>query len=149
MKRTLPSVLRAYANCLHFVFVTLITSLVSFSAFSQSVFIEDLNQRENTDEFEFSQLISCNGKAFVVVRGRELWTSYLASNEQDVSIKLGSYDTVTNVTKVGNHVYFTAHTSDKGMELYRSDGTPEGTTLVEDIYPGAGDSNPSLLVDVS
>ncbi|HSP99377.1 MAG TPA: hypothetical protein VL049_19315 [Candidatus Dormibacteraeota bacterium] len=32
-----------------------------------------------------------------------------------------------------------------GEELWRSDGTPEGTSLVRDLYPGSGSSSPASL----
>ena len=33
-----------------------------------------------------------------------------------------------------------------GVELWRSDGTAAGTTLVKDIDPGTGNSHPSNMV---
>src|SRR5690348_13477608 len=85
---------------------------------AQSVFMADLNERENTEEFEFSNLVGVNGKTYVIVRGRELWASYLAENDEDVIVKLGGYDTVTNLTVVGSRIYFAARTVEKGLELY-------------------------------
>jgi len=41
---------------------------------------------------------------------------------------------------VGDHVYFRADTQSTGNELWKSDGTPEGTVLVKDIYPGSSSS---------
>ncbi len=34
-----------------------------------------------------------------------------------------------------------------GRELWRSDGTPEGTALVRDVLPGPGSASPSCLVE--
>ncbi len=42
-------------------------------------------------------------------------------------------------------IYFAAADPLRGMELWRSDGTPGGTMLVKDIYPGPGSSSPSGL----
>jgi len=39
-------------------------------------------------------------------------------------------------TAIGDKVFFTADEGTKGRELYVSDGTPEGTTLLKDIRPG-------------
>jgi ELWxxDGT repeat protein len=36
-----------------------------------------------------------------------------------------------------------------GYELWKSDGTPEGTTLVKDIHPGQKDSNPSQFAAIA
>ncbi len=42
----------------------------------------------------------------------------------------------------GNHLYFTKYDIDHGVELWRSDGTPEGTALWLDILPGPASSEP-------
>jgi ELWxxDGT repeat protein len=42
----------------------------------------------------------------------------------------------------GGRLYFAAGTADAGLELWTSDGTPEGTRLVKDIWPGPGGSGP-------
>jgi ELWxxDGT repeat protein len=47
-------------------------------------------------------------------------------------------------TAMGNYVYFVAYTIESGHELWRTDGTEEGTHMVKDIFPGAGGSlNPT------
>ena len=45
-----------------------------------------------------------------------------------------------------NGVVLFAATSALGRELWRSDGTTEGTFLVQDVAPGSDSSNPTLLV---
>lgn len=58
------------------------------------------------------------------------------------------------LTQVGNLVFFRARccpSTDpmaKGWELWRSDGTENGTVMVVDIHPGPGDSFPADLVNV-
>jgi ELWxxDGT repeat protein len=44
-------------------------------------------------------------------------------------------------------LYFIAHDSDRGSELWRSDGTVAGTRLVADIRPGAEGSNVEWLTE--
>ncbi|MBI4583171.1 MAG: hypothetical protein HY717_04030 [Planctomycetes bacterium] len=39
-------------------------------------------------------------------------------------------------------MFFTVYSPLRGLELWRSDGSPEGTVLVKDIYEGPDDSNP-------
>lgn len=46
---------------------------------------------------------------------------------------------------LNGQIYFAAYTGTLGLELWASDGTPGGTRLVSDIYPGAGHSNPCQL----
>ena len=49
---------------------------------------------------------------------------------------------------VGGILYFTALDPTNGAELWKSDGTPGGTTLVKDINPGSGDSFPGDTTNV-
>jgi ELWxxDGT repeat protein len=49
-------------------------------------------------------------------------------------------------TPVGPHLYFAAEDGAHGLELWRTDGTPEGTVLVRDIAPGSASSYPRELV---
>jgi ELWxxDGT repeat protein len=46
-------------------------------------------------------------------------------------------------------LYFMANDGTYGYELWRSDGTPSGTTMVKDIRPGLGRSNPDKLTNVN
>jgi len=41
----------------------------------------------------------------------------------------------------GGNLFFAADDGISGLEMWRSDGTPEGTTLVKDINPGPADAN--------
>lgn len=42
-------------------------------------------------------------------------------------------------------LFFVIHTAPYGAELWLSDGTPQGTRIVRDIYPGPASSSPSDL----
>ena len=46
---------------------------------------------------------------------------------------------------VGDTAYFGANDAAHGRELWRSDGSPGGTELVEDIRPGSSSSSPAFL----
>src|SRR5437762_1737579 len=50
---------------------------------------------------------------------------------------------------IGSTTYFTADDGVNGRELWKSDGTAAGTTLVKDINLGSGGSNLAYLTDVN
>ncbi len=45
-------------------------------------------------------------------------------------------EAIRNLTNVDGTLFFTDYNDTDGMELWKSDGTADGTTLVTDIYPG-------------
>ena len=49
---------------------------------------------------------------------------------------------------VNGTTFFAADDGGNGRELWKSDGTFEGTVLVKDIWPGPSDSNPRQLTNV-
>src|SRR5262249_56684002 len=53
-----------------------------------------------------------------------------------------------NFANVGGTLFFTAASPGLGTELWKSDGTAEGTVLVKDINPGSASSTPLLLTNV-
>ena len=58
------------------------------------------------------------------------------------SSSLGSVELVT----LGDSVFFTADSRDFGREIWTSDGTPSGTGLAHDLWPGRVSSLPHTLV---
>lgn len=83
--------------------------------------------------------------------GNELWrsdgtsggTSLVADIEPGNSGSHPGYeDTQTALVSNGNLLYFSAYTSNFGRELWVSDGSEQGTTLLRDIAPGASSGSP-------
>ncbi len=53
-----------------------------------------------------------------------------------------------NYATVGTTLFFTAESAGAGTELWKSNGTDNGTVMVKDIRPGGGSSDPKELVSL-
>jgi ELWxxDGT repeat protein len=78
------------------------------------------------------------------VIGSELWksdgTAEGTVRVEDINPGGDSYP--SELTAVGNTLYFVAEDGSSGRELWQTDGTALGTALVQDLAPGAGSSAP-------
>lgn len=86
--------------------------------------------------------------------GRELWVSkgsgtntHLVKDTRPgtASAFLGPPTPAHTMGAIGSTVYFAATDGLSGIELWKSDGTAAGTTLVADLNSGSGGSNPRIL----
>lgn len=87
--------------------------------------------------------------------GYELWKSdgteagtVLVRNLVAGSAPNWAFDGPLELTDADGTLFFTAEDPKHGRELWRSDGTPQGTFRVKDIRPGAADSLPRNLTPV-
>src|SRR5262245_51838587 len=55
----------------------------------------------------------------------------------------------SQIVPIGSTAYFSADDGVNGRELWKSDGTAAGTSLVKDIAAGGAGSDPKYLTDVS
>ena len=53
------------------------------------------------------------------------------------------------LTNVNGTLFFSANDGTHGEELWKTDGTPEGTVMVKDLVPGIDFSEPQLLTNVN
>ena len=51
--------------------------------------------------------------------------------------------------EIGGVTYFVANNGVNGRELWKTDGTPQGTSMLVDVNVGAGSSSPTNLVNVN
>jgi ELWxxDGT repeat protein len=61
----------------------------------------------------------------------------------------GAQSRPDDFVQIDGLLYFSAHSTDHGRELWRTDGTESGTILVRDIQPGVWGANPRNLVNVN
>ncbi len=52
-----------------------------------------------------------------------------------------NFSAASSFVKLDNTIFFTAQDASYGLELWKTNGTSEGTTLVKDIKPGPLSSN--------
>jgi ELWxxDGT repeat protein len=119
------------------------------SGYGQSQLLGDLNSSEEESYNEYSQLIAADGKVYYVSEGKFLWVSYLGADGVEVTQKIGSFTTISNLTVVGSALYFSANDGNLGNELWKTNGTAAGTVLVKDIRPSYAGSEPQALVNVN
>ena len=61
---------------------------------------------------------------------------------KDINTQFGQVNSEPrDITEVNGIVYFSAFTPDYGRELWKSDGTSEGTLFVKDVEPGLDSSS--------
>ncbi|MBC7775755.1 MAG: T9SS type A sorting domain-containing protein [Phycisphaerae bacterium] len=111
------------------------------------------------DDGMIEQLTACNGKLVFVARavthlqvgvidGPKLFVS---DGTPQGTFQLGETTVFLpeNLTEVGNTVYFSARGQNQNnTELWKTDGTPQGTVMVRNINPGNASSSPANFCNV-
>lgn len=106
----------------------------------------------NTDQFGGpSEMVALNGKlyfsAYSTNQGRELWVTdgttqgtYLLADIATGSVSSLDDQFATKAAVMNNVLYFLANDGVHGTELWRTDGTTQGTYLVRDAVSGSAGS---------
>ena len=77
--------------------------------------------------------------------GGNSWDTTLVANINATTSDNTSSSTPSNKVVIGDTMYFTATNGTDGVELWKTDGTSWGTSMVTDIYTGLTSSNPTSL----
>ncbi len=108
--------------------------------------VKDINPGSNGSNLY--DLTEFNGKLYFSAddgkNGNELWVSdgtsegtQLVEDINPGSNNFGFGSNPSDLTEFNDKLYFSARDNENGSELWVSDGTSEGTQLVEDINPGS------------
>jgi ELWxxDGT repeat protein len=149
-------------------FFTLMFSCLSTeSAFSQVQLVSDIGQMSEMTNGYYLEMVSHNGKVYTVVEtvgptspNKELWVS---DGTFEGTFRLRNFVSISRLTVSGQTLYFSGNEEepecmgddppcafeDTGTELWKTDGTVQGTVRVKDIYPGPNGSNPRYLVNLN
>lgn len=97
-------------------------------------------------DFAPNKIFPANGTAFLWVQiDRDHFALYKMQGSTSILLNDSFTNVETEMVAFRNRLFFTAYTASSGLELWRSDGTAQGTQLVVDILPGTDSSAPRLL----
>jgi len=77
-----------------------------------------------------------HGSELWVTNGTEIGTQMLKDIYEDDGSGRGQGSVPSNLTLVGNNLFFIASESNNGFSLWKSDGTSSGTVMVKDSFEG-------------
>ena len=127
----------------------------SNGTFAGTVRVSNINASATDDAFP-SKIVDVGGTAYFFaddgIHGQELWRTTPFDAELVADINPGPNGALQNVGSESNSVnvngtlYFVANDGVRGVELWKTNAS--GTSLVKDINPGAGFSNPRQLTQV-
>lgn len=91
-------------------------------------------------QFVFSAVDTTGLRRIYITDGTRKGTSKITSNYFDSSFNTYSINFQT-MSNENDFILFNAYTKKYGIEIWQTDGTPYGTKLFKDIYPGIYDGN--------
>lgn len=142
---------------------------ISDGTFSGTQLVEDINAGDSYSDAEYFEVM--NGKAYFQAgdgnyypdanNGEELWVTdgTATGTYQLKDLDPGQYlqygwstnysSRPYNFFTHGDVIYFSAQHHNYGRELWATDGTPGGTYMVKDIFPGKHDSSPENFTSIN
>jgi ELWxxDGT repeat protein len=75
-------------------------------------------------------------------------SSIVGSSDQPIKSFSQGEESIGEFANVDGTLYFSASDGKSGVEVWRSDGTPEGTTVLPELSPGSGSATPTNLFGI-
>ena len=97
------------------------------------------------------RLLTRFGDRLLFAANQDTWGIWVSDGTDEGTIRLsdvGHPDTNSNMVVIGNDAYFAATDSIHGLGLWKTDGTPQGTSLVKGISGGTSASSLRELTNV-
>jgi len=127
-----------------------------------TMLVKDINSTPDASESsDLEELVEVNGTLFLSanngINGQELWKSVSPYGATDTTLVKDintTPDVSANSFPAGfenrsGDIFFNADDGVAGQELWKTDGTGPGTTMVTDINPAPGGSNPDEITNVN
>ena len=116
--------------------------IVLVKGLAPDIFTESIDPQEMcvVNDAIYFKVISAVGNYHV-----ELWQTKGETANTQIVQSLTSDESIYGLYNGGGTLYFEDYNPVYGTELWKSNGTGIGTTILKDIVPGVGNSNPSNL----
>ena len=125
-----------------------LTLVMTLQGYSQTELVKDINTQPGyglVADSEYTKFAVAGTNLYYVMHGNQLWRTATAGTSASFVKEI---DGISNLTNVNGRLFFTAGTIERGVELWKSEGTSGSTVLVKDIRAGTEGSSPSLLTNV-
>lgn len=109
--------------------------------------------RSSDGDREWLRMEACGGKLYILGRAMNGELRLFVHDGEGAPVQIKAFCGTTfyslpyRFQASGELLYFSFDDPVHGVELWRSDGTTDGTTMVKDIHPGTGGGSPHYLVN--
>ena len=137
-------VMSPFLRCL-----VLIAIVILFSRISVAQSVTSLASTDPVDDEYFSNLTPVNNKLYFVVRDvndqDRPFALWMTDVNQPHAVLMRTFQTILSPINYNGTLFFIADDGESGRELWKTNGTSEGTVRVKDIRAGAAGSRVNRL----
>jgi ELWxxDGT repeat protein len=123
--------------------ILLLLLLVFNPLFAQIDLVKDINTYGDPSDFQINSLVNVNGTLYFNYDNKVLGKT---DGTLAGTINIKAFISARMVSKLNGQLIFAANDGVSGAELWKSDGTTEGTVKIKDIRPGPLGSDIGYLI---